>query len=138
MLRFTSRQASLLSLGHPKLTADLGCSKVMPGELQEAEILLQDALKTASDVATTRSNLAFCIALQGRYDQALQIYTDLYGQSTAFNNVGYAAMLRGDKEIAGTYLQQAISSRPSFYAKAAKNLARVEVLLMQGNQRGQR
>ena len=119
--------------GHPKLTANLGWSKVMSGELQEAEILLQDALKTAPDVVATRSNLAFCIALQGRYDQALQIYTDLYGQSTAFNNVGYAAMLRDDNEIAAIYLQQAISSRPSFYAKAAKNLARIESYSLQGH-----
>jgi len=114
--------------GHPKLTANLGWSKVLAGDLQEAEILLQDALKTAPDVLATRSNLAFCIALQGRYDQAMQIYTALYGEATAFNNVGYAAMLRADDRAAQIYLQRAISSKPSFYAKAAENLARVELL----------
>jgi Flp pilus assembly protein TadD len=119
------RQGLALIPGHPKLTANLGWSKVLSGELQEAEILLQNALKTAPDVIATRSNLAFCVALQGRYDQAMQMYTTLYGEATALNNVGYAAMLRGDDKVAETYLQQAISSRPSFYAKAAKNLARV-------------
>ncbi len=112
--------------GHPKLTANLGWSMVLSGDLQKAEVLLQDSLKTAPEVLATRSNLAFCIALQGRYEQAMQIYTDLYGEATAFNNVGYAAMLRGDSEVAETYLQQAISRRPSYYAKAAKNLARIE------------
>lgn len=112
--------------GHPKLTANLGWSKVLAGELAEAEVLLQDSLKTAPDVLATRSNLAFCIALQGRYEQAMEIYTALYGEATASNNVGYAAMLRGDDKVAETFLQQAISSKPSYYAKAAKNLARID------------
>jgi Flp pilus assembly protein TadD len=111
--------------GHPKLTANLGWSKVLTGELEEAEKLLRDALRTAPDVLATRSNLAWCIALQGRYEHALDLYAELYGQATAFNNVGYAAALRGDTLIAQHYLQQAISSRPSFYTKAANNLARI-------------
>jgi len=131
--QFYFRQGLAVIPGHPKLTANLGWSKVLSGELQEAEVLLQDALKTAPDVLATRSNLAFCIALQGRYDQARQMYTTLYGEATALNNVGYAALLRGEREVAETYLQQAISSRPSFYAKAAENLALIESSSLQGN-----
>lgn len=108
--------------GHPKLTANLGWSLVLGGETQAAEIQLRKALERAPDVVTTKSNLAFCIALQGRYDEALQIYSELYGASVAANNVGYAALVRRDRERAKVYLQDAMQLKPSFYIKASNNM----------------
>lgn len=108
--------------GHPKLTANLGWSLVLDGAPQAAEIQLRKALERAPDAVTTKSNLAFCIALQGRYDEALQLYSELYGASVAANNVGYAALVRRDRERAKVYLQDAMQLKPSFYIKASNNM----------------
>lgn len=82
-------------------------------------------MRNAPDDLTTRSNLAFSIALQGRYDEAMKVYESLYEESVAANNVGYAALLRDDGETASRYFRTAIKLDPSFYRKAANNLKRV-------------
>ncbi len=38
------------------------------------------------------------------------------------NNVGYAAMLRGDYDVAEAYLTRAVEARASFHSQAADNL----------------
>lgn len=108
--------------GHPRLTANLGWSRLLAGQTQEAEQLLRESAKNAPDDLTTRSNLAFCIALQGRYTEAMRLYEELYGKSVAANNVGYAALLRQDDESASRYFRDALQLEPSFYRKAANNL----------------
>ncbi|MEX0902912.1 MAG: tetratricopeptide repeat protein [Pseudohongiellaceae bacterium] len=111
--------------GHPKLVANLGWSRVLAGDYVAAELLLLESLETMPDAAVTRSNLAFCIALQGRYEQAMEIYRSLYGDSVASNNIGYAAMVRNDSAGARQYLEKAMQLEPSFYDKAADNLNRL-------------
>jgi len=112
--------------GHPKLLANLGWSKLLAGDLAGAETRLQESLKAEPDSTTTQSNLALCIALQGRYEEALTMYESLYSISVASNNVGYAALSRGDRSVARRYLDDAIELNPSFYRKAANNLLIIE------------
>lgn len=112
--------------GHPTLLANLGWSKLLAGQPVEAERLMRQAMESAPDDLATRSNLAFCIALQGRYDEATQVYRSLYEASVAANNVGYAALLRDDGQVASRYFREAMKLEPSFYRKAANNLELVE------------
>lgn len=114
--------------GHPRLLANLGWSRLLAGQAQEAEHLLRESAKNAPDDLTTRSNLAFCIALQGRYQEALGLYENLYGKSIAANNVGYAALLRHEHDTARRYFNEALKLEPSFYRKAASNLQLVGAL----------
>lgn len=107
--------------GHPKLLANLGWSKLLAGDLPEAESRLQESLQAEPDSITTRSNLAFSIALQGRYQEALQLYETLYSEPVAANNVGYAALSRGDSAAARRYFDTAVKNSPSFYRKAVNN-----------------
>jgi Flp pilus assembly protein TadD len=107
---------------HPTLLANLGWSKILAGDAAAGELLLRLSLETAPDSLVTRSNLAFSIALQGRYEEARTIYTQMYDPSIAANNIGYAAKVRRDRERAGIYLREAITLKPSFYAKASNNL----------------
>ena len=107
--------------GHPKLLANLGWSNLLAGDLTEAEKRLQQSLQADPDSLTTRSNLAFCVALQGRYEEALSLYETLYSEPVAANNVGYAALSRGDFAEARNYFDTAIEKNPSFYQKAANN-----------------
>lgn len=107
---------------HPKMTANLGWSKLLAGDLMEAEHFLRAAAKEDPANIATLSNLAFCLALQGDYQQAMQIYTNLYNKFVAANNVGYAAMVRGDNTGAKRHLSEALELNPSYYKTAANNL----------------
>ncbi len=111
--------------GHPKVLANLGWSRLLAQDLIEAESLLRSALELAPESRTTQSNLAFCIALQGRYEEAMTLYQNWYDRPVAANNVGYAAMLRDDRPAARKYLSMALELQPNYYRKAANNLARV-------------
>ncbi|MEY4640653.1 MAG: hypothetical protein RLZZ227_647 [Pseudomonadota bacterium] len=108
--------------GHPVLMANLGWSKVLAGDAEAGAQLLRDSLETAPDSIVTHSNLAFAVALQGRYEDARKLYSELYDPSIAANNIGYAALLRRDIERAETYLREALTLKPSFYEKASNNL----------------
>lgn len=71
------------------------------------------------DVATT--NLRFALAMQGKYREALGGVDDSDLPGT-LNNVGYAALLRGDRDNAERYLAQAMEGAPTFNETAWKNL----------------
>ncbi|MEZ5518073.1 MAG: tetratricopeptide repeat protein [Gammaproteobacteria bacterium] len=125
----TARQRFERSLqivpGHPKVLANLGWSRLLADDLPEAERLLRSALSVAPESLTTQSNLAFCIALQGRYEEAMNLYESTYAKPVAANNVGYAASLREDQPGARKYLSMALELQPNYYKKAANNLARI-------------
>jgi len=112
--------------GHPKLLANLGWSRLLADDLPEAERLLRESLQRDPDSETTQSNLAFCIALQGRYEQAIALYETRYSRAVAANNVGYAAVLRDDRPAAEKYLSMALELMPNYYRKAANNLELVD------------
>ena len=95
-------------------------------EYEEAELLLRESLETAPDSLTTQSNLAFCIAMQGRYEEAMALYEDWYDKPVAANNVGYAALMRDDETTAKKYLTMALELQPNYHRKAANNLAGIE------------
>lgn len=108
--------------GHPRLLANMGWSKLLAGEFAKAEQYMRAALDKAPGAVTTQSNLAFCLALQGRYEEARAIYSKLYDAPVAANNLGYAAMLRGDSKDAKAFLEQALKADPRFYDRASRNL----------------
>jgi Flp pilus assembly protein TadD len=112
--------------GHPKVLANLGWSRLLSEDYAAAESLLRESLEIAPESLTTQSNLAFCIALQGRYEEAMSLYEDRYEKPVAANNVGYAAMMRDDQVAAKKYLTMALELQPNYYRKAANNLAGIE------------
>jgi len=114
-------QALEIVPGHPKLLANLGWSRLLAGDFVAAETQLKESLQAEPDSLTTRSILALCIALQGRYEESLRLYESLYNEPVAANNVGYAALSRGDSVAARKYLDSAIALNPSFYRKAENN-----------------
>lgn len=80
------------------------------------------ALSIAPNMETARGNLRVALAWQGKYVEALVGVTAAEAP-TVFNNLGYIAMKRGDYEGAEAYLAQAMQLSPSYYTKAAENLA---------------
>jgi Flp pilus assembly protein TadD len=112
--------------GRPKVLAGLGWSRLLTDDLEETERLLRSAVELAPDSATTQSNLAFCIALQGRYEEAIALYEVWDDRSVAANSVGYAARLRNDHSAARKYLSMVLELQPNYYRKAANDLAGID------------
>ena len=110
---------------------NLGLTHLHLGELQRAErafLEARDADPTSPVIAT---NLRLALGLQGRYDEALAGIEPGAGEADALNNVGYAAMVRGDLGAASQYLHQAQAASPAFHPEADSSLRLLESLRSQ-------
>ncbi|NBC97288.1 MAG: tetratricopeptide repeat protein [Deinococcus-Thermus bacterium] len=100
---------------------NLGMILLDAGELAAAERAFADAHALAPDSAVVANNLRLAIALQGRYDEALAGVAEA-GEPDAFNNIGYAALVRGDYAAADRYLRRAVETSPMYHREAHDNL----------------
>jgi Flp pilus assembly protein TadD len=126
-----AEQAYRMALGlAPEEVAVLnnfGMSQLGAGNYQRAEELFTRTLGLAPDLQLVQTNLRLALALQGRYDAALSGMN--IGQTPeSLNNVGYAALVRGDYLKARALFLQAIDASPSFYEPAWKNLQYLNAL----------
>ncbi len=98
-----------------------GFSLLMQGRIAEAVADLGEALRRDPSSRPARENLRLALAWDGRYAQALS-GTDDDDLGRAFNNIGYIALLRGDRDVAEAYFLRAIEADPAYNAMAARNL----------------
>lgn len=113
---------------YPPLINNLGYSLIMAHQYQEAEQVLRGGLVYAPDFVRMKNNLGIALAWQGEYGEALEVISPAIGESVAFNNVGYIAMLREDYSKAIELFEQALQSSPTYYLRAAQNLERARYL----------
>jgi Flp pilus assembly protein TadD len=104
-----------------------GFSRLLQGRPDDAIADLVKALQKKPDLATARTNLRLAMAMKGQYDRALAGGTG-HDQATLLNNVGFAAMMRGDYPKAEDFFNQAISAKGEFYDRASANLVVVHSL----------
>jgi Flp pilus assembly protein TadD len=105
----------------PAVLNNYGMSQLAAGNYAQAEALFLRALEGAPELEIVDTNLRLALALQGRYDAALA-GTDMTDAPESLNNVGYAALMRGDYPSARAFFLQAIDASPSFYEPAWSNL----------------
>ncbi len=106
---------------------NLGFSLLASGEPAYAEASLNRALELDPGLAVATTNLRLALALQGRYGPALA-GASAEERAVVMNNVGYAALLRGDHRRAKTLFQDAMAADPGFFGEAKRNLAFLETL----------
>ena len=109
------------------LRNNLGMSYLLQRKYKPAISEFQTALELDPSLSPARTNLRMALALNGNYADALAGVTEDQ-LADALNNIGYAAMLRGDYDAAETYLTRAMEASPAYHRKAASNLARVQYL----------
>jgi Flp pilus assembly protein TadD len=109
----------------PVVLNNLGMSLLSQGRYAESEKQFREALVSQPDFEVARNNLRFAVAMQGRYRDAF-VGVARSDMPTVLNNVGYAALLRGEKERAEAYFQRAIETSPHFYEQAYNNLQRAK------------
>lgn len=114
-----------LGLGvHPEsamLRSNIGYSRYLAGDLSGAESDFLAAISLDRSYTTAWKNLGLVYARTGRYQKALEILQATSDKSTAYNDVGYIAMLNEDFDIAESYFDEAIRLSPKFYPSAVRN-----------------
>jgi len=106
---------------------NLGFSLLSQGKLKEAIQAFQTALEIDSTLQPAQMNLRIALALAGRYDEAT---AGAQGSAlpATLNNVGFAAMARGDYTKAEAYLTQSVNASSSYEEMASKNLEELKAL----------
>lgn len=98
-----------------------GFSRLSQGKLEEAVADFVAALQKKPDLSSARNNLRLALAMKGEYVRAMA-GAAAAEQATVLNNVGYAAMLRGDYANAKDLLERAMKAKGEYYGVAAANL----------------
>ncbi len=125
--RVAYRRAIELNPKAAFLHNNLGFSLLASGEPVYAEAALKRALELDPKLEVAATNLRLALALQGRYGSALA-GADRADRAVIMNNVGYAALLRGDHEKARSLFLDAMATDPGFFGEARRNLAFLETL----------
>lgn len=98
-----------------------GFSRVLQNRLDEGITDLVAALEKKPDLTAARTNLRLAMGLKGDYDRAVAAGPQ-EDKAVLYNNVGYAALLRGDQARAAEFFNKAIAARGEFYGRATNNL----------------
>lgn len=125
--RYAYRQAIRLAPKTALLHNNFGFSLLASGDPAYAETSLRRALELDPDLEVAAANLRLALALQGRYASAIAGTSSL-DQARIMNNVGYAALLRGDLDRARSLFLGAMERDPGFFKEARRNLAFLETL----------
>ena len=106
---------------------NLGFSLLSQGKTNEAIKSFQTALEIDPTLQPAQMNLRIALALGGRYDEAT---AGVQGPTlpATLNNVGFAAMARGDYTKAEAYFTQSVNASSSYEEMASKNLEELKVI----------
>jgi Flp pilus assembly protein TadD len=124
-------KALALEPGSAAINNNLGFSLLSQGQLQQAVQSLQAALAIEPSLQPAKMNLRIALALEGRYDDATA-GVDGPDLPATLNNVGFAAMARGDYTKAEAYFTQAIDASSTYEVAASKNLLELKVITGKG------
>jgi len=105
--------------------ANRGWSRLLRGQPESAETDLAAALAANPKLVIVANNLRFAQAMQGHYEQAFAGSTP-DNLAHDMNMVGFAALSRGDDEVAEAYFRRALEVNPQYDELAAANLAWLE------------
>jgi len=112
----------------PSALNNLGWNLLLQKRYREATALFRRALAHDPKNPRIRNNLGTAYALDGKEEQALAILEDLLGRAEAMNNLGYFLMTQGEWDKAEKTLKKALDQKSVFYAKASRNLEKLNSL----------
>ena len=120
------RKATDLAPGEAAPWNNLGMSLMQQNRFDDAVKAFQTALNVDPGLSVARTNLRVAMAIKGDYAGALADATDKE-RAVVLNNVGVAALRRGDREVARKMFRDALDASPTFYAVAYSNLERTRL-----------
>jgi Tfp pilus assembly protein PilF len=102
-----------------------GVSLMTQKRYAEAAKRFARAVTLAPDFEASRTNLRLALAFQGRYAEAMA-GVQQEDVPILLNNIGYVAMLRGEKDRAKAYFLRSMELSSNFNERAARNLEVLE------------
>jgi len=123
-------QAMTASDGAPQVLNNRGYSRLLQRRRDEAVTDLVAALQKKPDMDEARTNLRLALALGGDYERATSGASPAE-RAALLNNAGFAAGMRGDYAKAEELLNQALTVKSEYYARASENLKIVQALAAQ-------
>jgi Flp pilus assembly protein TadD len=103
------------------LYSNRGYSQILSGDVDAALPDLFKAVGLDPKLTVAQINLRIALAWKGRYREAL-LGVDEGKLGTAFNNIGFVALMRGDRASAETYFREAMRREAAFNETASRNL----------------
>lgn len=100
---------------------NLGVSYLCQGRYDEAVEQFDLSLALKHQIVTVEGNRLVALAMKGNFDTASKSISFSDGHY-ALNNLGYIALVKGDRSRAARFLGMAMEESPRFYQKASENL----------------
>lgn len=110
----------------PQLFNNFAYSRYLDGDLDAAQENLQYALNKDPRYERAWMNLGLMHTRRGQYNEALNAFRQVMSDAEAWNNIGYLCMMDGKYDEAESFIIQAITMSPNYYANAHENLKRVQ------------
>lgn len=121
--------ALMLSPLSARIQNNLGYSHYLAGQWDLAERAYLSALNVDPWHKRAWQNLGQLYTRQERYDEALEVLTEVMSEAEALNTMGYICM-NGEKfEAAERFFTRAAEASPSYYVTANENLEQVRRLI---------
>jgi Flp pilus assembly protein TadD len=121
------RRAEATGPGQAVVLNNAGMSLLMQKRYSEAADDFRAALRLDPGLGAARSNLRLALAWQGQYAKAAADPSPAEAPDV-LNNVGYIAMMRGDYDVAETYLLRATEVSATYNKRAWDNIHLLESL----------
>jgi Flp pilus assembly protein TadD len=106
-----------------RILNNLGVAYLRAGQPERAEPLFRAALREdPRDAALRANNLGMALAMQGRFDEALQSFRSAGDEQTARANLGYARYVRGEYDQAIAEYETALLAGGKANVEVVRNL----------------
>ena len=117
--------AVLLQPGNGFLYNNMGMSFYLSGQYEKAIRAFEEAIKK-SDNKKIFNNMALALSKLGKNGKAFNNFKKAGNRATAYNNLGYVYLIKGENEKAAKAFLEAIEINPMYYVKANENLEKTK------------
>ena len=112
-----------------KILNNYAYSRFLAGDLDESENVYKKLLKQAPNHKQAILNYGLLQARVGKTTEALQSLRKVISEPEAYNELGYICMMQQDYGKARRLFELAISSSPTYFDRASKNLEQLKLLV---------
>ena len=112
-----------------KILNNYAYSRYLAGDLEESENIYKKLLRQAPNHTQGLLNYGLLQARTGEMVEALQTLKKVLTEYEAYNELGYIYMMQQDYGKARRLFELAISSSPTYFERASKNLEQLKLLV---------
>ena len=123
------QKAAKLAPKSVKILNNYAYSRYLAGDLDESEDIYKKLLRQSPNHNQGLLNYGLLQARMGKTAEALHTLKKVIDESDAYNELGYIYMMQQDYGKARRLFEMAISSSPTYFDRASKNLEQLKLLV---------